>query len=215
CHIYTPPTSSPSLSSLFFHCSADHRYLHSFPTRRSSDLVDLVRRDAVPLQRLQHLRAELLVELWSHAQGRLTGEHPLELDRIDTEELQVALGDRVTGVVPRPPARGFLLTVANPEDPPVGGVGRVQRVRDGEGPPPVVGLPGSRLRLLHRVVRTVLRGLVQGRGAKGDAARRGLLHGGLLASPGEGAVQDDRAVARKHDHLLLAEEADARGGDRQ
>src|SRR5437867_7094444 len=26
------------LSSFFFHCSCAHRYLHSFPTRRSSDL---------------------------------------------------------------------------------------------------------------------------------------------------------------------------------
>src|SRR5690606_40500300 len=28
----------PSLLSLFSHCSGDHRALHSFPTRRSSDL---------------------------------------------------------------------------------------------------------------------------------------------------------------------------------
>src|SRR5204862_2964891 len=29
---------------LFFLCSGDHRYLHSFPTRRSSDLKALVQR---------------------------------------------------------------------------------------------------------------------------------------------------------------------------
>src|SRR5690625_5953196 len=29
------------LTSFFLHCSAPHRYLHSFPTRRSSDLVDI------------------------------------------------------------------------------------------------------------------------------------------------------------------------------
>src|SRR5690606_41306930 len=32
------PTSCRLLSSLFFSCSGDHRHLHSFPTRRSSDL---------------------------------------------------------------------------------------------------------------------------------------------------------------------------------
>src|SRR5699024_12660600 len=33
-----PPPSSPSLFHFFFQCPADHRDLHSFPTRRSSDL---------------------------------------------------------------------------------------------------------------------------------------------------------------------------------
>src|SRR5205814_7663383 len=30
--------SDPPAVSFFFHCSVDHRHLHSFPTRRSSDL---------------------------------------------------------------------------------------------------------------------------------------------------------------------------------
>src|SRR5947208_17103425 len=33
----TLPVASPFF---FFYCSADHRYLHSFPTRRSSDLLN-------------------------------------------------------------------------------------------------------------------------------------------------------------------------------
>src|SRR5206468_8905603 len=36
-HFHFSRTSSLSLS-FFFYCSADHRDLHSFPTRRSSDL---------------------------------------------------------------------------------------------------------------------------------------------------------------------------------
>src|SRR5699024_5769961 len=32
---------SCSIFSFSFYCSAHHRYLHSFPTRRSSDLVDV------------------------------------------------------------------------------------------------------------------------------------------------------------------------------
>src|SRR5207253_10940871 len=37
---YHPSTHpSASLSIFFFHCSADHPDLHSFPTRRSSDLA--------------------------------------------------------------------------------------------------------------------------------------------------------------------------------
>src|SRR5207248_10843503 len=40
-------TITPSLSFYFFYCSADHRDLHSFPTRRSSDLgPDRLRRQA-------------------------------------------------------------------------------------------------------------------------------------------------------------------------
>src|SRR5204862_5557352 len=34
---------SPCLSLFVLYCSAAHRYLHSFPTRRSSDLHDLAR----------------------------------------------------------------------------------------------------------------------------------------------------------------------------
>src|SRR5207248_9164006 len=33
------PSPTTHLSSFFFQCSADHRDLHSFPTRRSSDLM--------------------------------------------------------------------------------------------------------------------------------------------------------------------------------
>src|SRR5690348_18212023 len=35
--MHTTATASCS-ASIFFHCSGDHRDLHSFPTRRSSDL---------------------------------------------------------------------------------------------------------------------------------------------------------------------------------
>src|SRR5699024_12776328 len=38
CFFYAPSSISPS--SLFFHRSRHHRHLHSFPTRRSSDLND-------------------------------------------------------------------------------------------------------------------------------------------------------------------------------
>src|SRR5438046_4854067 len=33
---------SPSLSYCFFQCYGDHRHLHSFPTRRSSDLAEAI-----------------------------------------------------------------------------------------------------------------------------------------------------------------------------
>src|SRR5438132_5076450 len=36
----------------FFHCSAPHRYLHSFPTRRSSDLCNSVEDNVCALQTL-------------------------------------------------------------------------------------------------------------------------------------------------------------------
>src|SRR5437868_14634549 len=32
----------------FFYCSGDHRDLHSFPTRRSSDLISVATRAALP-----------------------------------------------------------------------------------------------------------------------------------------------------------------------
>src|SRR5437763_14490846 len=35
------------LSYFFFYCSGDHRDLHSFPTRRSSDLVPCLERRAI------------------------------------------------------------------------------------------------------------------------------------------------------------------------
>src|SRR5205085_12449268 len=35
----------PASHQLLFHSYADHRYLHSFPTRRSSDLPQAARRD--------------------------------------------------------------------------------------------------------------------------------------------------------------------------
>src|SRR5207253_10393633 len=43
CHPSTHLTclSAPIFSSFFFHCSLPHRHLHSFPTRRSSDLTTL------------------------------------------------------------------------------------------------------------------------------------------------------------------------------
>src|SRR5205085_10249945 len=62
--IYSSPTYSPEftlLSSFFFQCSRAHRDLHSFPTRRSSDL----RRDAATPARVLLLaaRKRLAVEV--------------------------------------------------------------------------------------------------------------------------------------------------------
>src|SRR5206468_11083796 len=37
-HLSPVPSSPPLLSTFFFYCSGHHRDLHSFPTRRSSDL---------------------------------------------------------------------------------------------------------------------------------------------------------------------------------
>src|SRR5690242_21606677 len=37
--MHSPPLGSTLASSFFFSCSGDHRDLHSFPTRRSSDLT--------------------------------------------------------------------------------------------------------------------------------------------------------------------------------
>src|SRR5699024_12349755 len=54
-----PSTPFPVLSSLFsFSCSRTHRYLHSFPTRRSSDLVQL--KPFMPQIQLLHLLNKLL-----------------------------------------------------------------------------------------------------------------------------------------------------------
>src|SRR5690625_7744246 len=43
CHAVAPSPWAPRYlfgpAPCFFHCSGDHRHLHSFPTRRSSDLV--------------------------------------------------------------------------------------------------------------------------------------------------------------------------------
>src|SRR5207249_10852682 len=38
-HVHTPPFYSNSFLLFFFQSSGHHRYLHSFPTRRSSDLM--------------------------------------------------------------------------------------------------------------------------------------------------------------------------------
>src|SRR5207253_11072900 len=42
----------------FFYCSLDPRYLHSFPTRRSSDLVEKIRR-LQPIDDLLQLRPDI------------------------------------------------------------------------------------------------------------------------------------------------------------
>src|SRR5439155_27009538 len=46
----TPPPHSP----FFFQCYGDHRDLHSFPTRRSSDLVTFTNKGIVGAGRLAH-----------------------------------------------------------------------------------------------------------------------------------------------------------------
>src|SRR5699024_12317552 len=47
--ISLPPLLSSALFFFFFYCSRHHRPLHSFPTRRSSDLADIARhRHGVP-----------------------------------------------------------------------------------------------------------------------------------------------------------------------
>src|SRR5207249_12026000 len=48
------PYPAPSLSSFSFLCSLPHRYLHSFPTRRSSDLSAFNRASAPPGAELCH-----------------------------------------------------------------------------------------------------------------------------------------------------------------
>src|SRR5207302_11332571 len=70
--------SSPSLSSFFFYCSRHHRDLHSFPTRRSSDLCALL---------LQHLARDhqpldlvgALVDLRDLRVAHRSEEHTSEL----------------------------------------------------------------------------------------------------------------------------------------
>src|SRR6266403_681760 len=52
----TPPASS---SFFFFSCSGDHRDLHSFPTRRSSDLAERIGECRLP--------KGLLPRLWASA----------------------------------------------------------------------------------------------------------------------------------------------------
>src|SRR5690606_40089366 len=50
-HIFSPLARSPHLSpTFFFHCYADPRDLHSFPTRRSSDLSGPGSRAGAPPQ---------------------------------------------------------------------------------------------------------------------------------------------------------------------
>src|SRR5205807_10482247 len=62
--------SSPVFSSFFFHCSAAHRDLHSFPTRRSSDLFDA---------RIAHPDGELRV---AYENDRLTIDTPVPAELV-------------------------------------------------------------------------------------------------------------------------------------
>src|SRR5205809_6167226 len=55
---------------LFFYCYGDHRALLSFPTRRSSDLADLLVGEALDLPQHDHL-AELRREPVEHPAERL------------------------------------------------------------------------------------------------------------------------------------------------
>src|SRR5205085_11481341 len=77
------PTLCASIS-LSFQCSRAHRDLHSFPTRRSSDLDDgdLCRRVANPVE---------------HARGlvrRFSGEHEIaDRNRVDRRDQHRARGD--------------------------------------------------------------------------------------------------------------------------
>src|SRR5690349_24073402 len=57
-----------SITCLFLHCSGDHPNLHSFPTRRSSDLARHVL--AVDDLRVDHRRAADRVEVRARVRGR-------------------------------------------------------------------------------------------------------------------------------------------------
>src|SRR5207249_11204576 len=53
-------SSLPSFSSFFFYSSRHHRDLHSFPTRRSSDLFNLPQRKKILAQRINQAFADPL-----------------------------------------------------------------------------------------------------------------------------------------------------------
>src|SRR6266487_2674892 len=65
-----PESSSPK--HFFFEWYGDHRDLHSFPTRRSSDLGGVLRGQAkgVPTDRVQHVVALLALEPRDHVAAR-------------------------------------------------------------------------------------------------------------------------------------------------
>src|SRR6266516_1715910 len=77
----------------FFYCSGAHRDLHSFPTRRSSDLAQqLLRLLLVPDEvvvddhRGEEARLAYLVELGDHLRGLLGARHAA-VDHDDVAEL--------------------------------------------------------------------------------------------------------------------------------
>src|SRR5437868_15305632 len=82
-HVYLIPfVHTLTLSfifSFFFYSSGDHRDLHSFPTRRSSDLDREVRRRDLGIGLDAHARFAALRELDLRAQRNRSEEHTSEL----------------------------------------------------------------------------------------------------------------------------------------
>src|SRR5690348_18177525 len=108
----------PSASAFFFRAAGDHRDLHSFPTRRSSDLLDgnaeilgLLRRQLVELHaELAEVESrDLLVELLrqDRKSTRLNSSHPsisyavfcLKKKKADEQLLRQALVNFVLNAV--------------------------------------------------------------------------------------------------------------------
>src|SRR5206468_10700734 len=79
-HLLLPTASSFS----FFYSSGHHRHLHSFPTRRSSDLPELPRR---PLRRSRGKTADAGMRRGQHRRGALVSPERLRSEE-HTSELQ-------------------------------------------------------------------------------------------------------------------------------
>src|SRR5579864_9722674 len=73
-------TSSVSCC-FFFYCYGDHRDLHSFPTRRSSDLQARRARQALEQLDLRHVRRE---------QGRVAGPEDRKSTRLNSRHMSIS-----------------------------------------------------------------------------------------------------------------------------
>src|SRR5947207_14482283 len=87
-----------ALFFFFFDCYGDHRDLHSFPTRRSSDLFlaekdkEIARLSGIYVRNLQNAGAEL-----AHGKARLIDAHAVEVDKVGArtaDKILISTGGR-------------------------------------------------------------------------------------------------------------------------
>ncbi|MFD7167387.1 hypothetical protein [Streptomyces violascens] len=118
--------------------------------------------------------------------GGFAGEHPRDLDRVDAEEVQIALGDGIPGMASPESSCGHHSGMSSvpariPRIRLSIGSSEVQPVRDGEGLHPRTGIRRDGCLLSGRGGRRAVRSIAQRRGAEVDALA-------AVCSPAAGAV---------------------------